>query len=369
MFTKLLSSMKICSYYSVLIAIFGLFSACDVDRTDEPGLDPEADVAKLAEFAARHAPPVEQFTLNAAMGGVLTTSRGTRLTFPANAIVTASGQPVSGQVEVRVQQVSAPSEMVLANRPTETAGGDLLISFGEFQVRLRQGANELRLAANQAVNVQAAAPRQGAPGAGGQREIPLWNGDTTIASVQQGLDWQAQPTTTTVAIRVARGVVWNAAPGGAVLNPATNQLVFGLTQPLQLNWVNCDRLYSDPRPKTTLLIYFAQNYAPGTGQSYMGWQPSGVFFKPRGLNSVIKLYNTILNPPAGREGFHSYQSTIPVGMDGTLLAYSVIDGKFYVESRSITIPSPTNGFVGLSFAPQEVSESTFLAAIQGLDAQ
>jgi hypothetical protein len=361
--------MKTLPKYPVLIAMTLSLAACDLDRTDDPGNNPEADVAKLAEFAFRHAPPIERFNLDVASGGVITTNRGTWLTFPANAIVTANGQPVSGNVEVSVQQVSSPSEMVLANRPTETSGGDLLISFGEFQVRLRQGGNELRLAANRVVDVQAIAPRN-APGAQGVREVPLWNGDTTIVTVQQGLDWQAQTTTVTVNQRVGRGVVWNSASGAAAVNPVNNQMVFGLTAPLQLNWVNCDRLYSDPRPKTTVLTYFGQNYASGTGQSYMGWQPSGLFFKPRGLNSVIKFYSTILNPPAGREGFYSYQNSIPIGIEGTFLAYSVIDGRFYVEVRSnVTVPSPVNGFVGLTFSPREVSESAFLAAIQSLDGQ
>ncbi|MCU0451306.1 MAG: hypothetical protein MUC97_15950 [Bernardetiaceae bacterium] len=361
--------MKSFAKYPFLATLAILFAACDADRTEEPSIDLEADVARLTAFAHRHAPAVERFNIDAATGGTFTSSRGVRLTFPAGAFVTASGQPVTGNVEVSVQNVATPSEMVLSNRPTETANGEILISFGEFQVRMRQGGNELRLAANRVVDVQAPAPRNaGAPQ--GFREVPLWNGDTTIQQTMQGLDWQAQQVSITQSIRTARGVTWNSAPGAAALNPNGQNLVFGLTQPLQLNWVNCDRLYSDPRPKTTVLTYFGQNFAPGTGQSYLGWQPSGLFFKPLGLNSVIKFYNQILTPPTGREGFYSYQNSIPIGMEGSFLAYSVIDGRFYVEVRhNVTIPSPVNGFVGLTFNPQPVSESAFLAAIQSLDAQ
>jgi hypothetical protein len=370
LFTNPFETMKPFAKYPVLASIALLFAACDVDRTQEPSIDLEADVARLAAFAYRHAPAVERFTIDAATGGTHTTPRGVRLTFPAGAIVTGNGQPVTGNVEVSVQHVTTPSEMVLSNRPTETAAGEILISFGELQVRMRQGGNELRLAANRVVDVQAPAPRNAGGAPQGFREVPLWNGDTTVQQTMQGLDWQAQQVSVTQSIRTARGVSWNNAPGMAMLNSGNQNLVFGLTQPLQLNWVNCDRLYSDPRPKTTVLTYFSQNFAPGTGQSYMGWQPSGLFFKPRGLNSVIKFYNQILTPPAGREGFYSYQNTIPIGIEGSFLAYSVINGRFYVEVRhNVTVPSPVNGFVGLTFSPQEVSESAFLAAIQSLDAQ
>lgn len=359
--------MKIIANFPIVLAIIALFFvSCAADRTDEPGPDTEADVAKLAEFSARHAPQIERFTLDATLGGQVTTTQGTRFTFPANAIVRANGQPVIGQVEVRVQEVRRPSEMVLSNRPTETASGDLLVSFGEFKVRLRQGNDELRLAPNRAIAVQAAAP---VGIAGRVIEMPLWAGDTTITRLIAGLDWQAQPTTIQVAISASRGVVWQNAPGSATIAP-NGLMSFGISENLQLNWVNCDFLLSDPRPKTTVLTYFGQNYAPATGQGSGSWQPSGLFFKPRGRNSVIKFHSTILNAPAGREGFHSVQNRMPVGMDGTFLAYSIINGKFYVEVRAnVTIPTPVNGFAGLTFSPQEVTESAFLAAIRSLDTQ
>ena len=115
--------------------------------------------------------------------------------------------------------------------------------------------------------------------------------------------------------------------GFGVASPATT--IFPLDALGQ--WRNCDALYNDPRPKTTVLGYFGDKFNTETGNNYTGSDPTMLFFKTKNTNTLIKLYNVIFTPAPGKEGLLSYQNSIPIGQEGTLLALSAKNGKFYAR--------------------------------------
>lgn len=118
-------------------------------------------------------------------------------------------------------------------------------------------------------------------------------------------------------------------------------------------------------PKITVLGYFNSHYNVQTSTDYMGDQPTMLYFKPLNQNTLIKFYDIILNATGAYRGFISYQASVPIGMQGTFLAMSTQNGKFYADMKDVTIPSPTatNNYSTLSFDPQEVSESVMLSMI------
>ncbi len=337
-----------------------LFGSCR--KKDDDPIDPSTgttlaqDQALIQSFFEDNQPAVENFTVDAAIGTVYMTSDGTIVTILPNAFVDASGNPITGNVEVSVKEYNEASEMILANKPTITATGGILESRGEFMVTAQVGSTPI-LADSGAINILV-------PDSSGQIVDMLgWIGDTTMYSTISGYNHLNTLITGTYPAYINPGIVWSMAP---IVN--TTSTGYQLAIDTLGQWVNIDVLYNDPNPKTTLLCYMDQ-YNDSTGFG-TGVQPSNLFFKPNNLNSVIKLSTPIFQPDPGFEGFLSYQNLIPIGMVGSFIAITSKDGKLYAELKTnTTVPAPATGnnYSTLNFTMTEVTESELLNLIQSIN--
>lgn len=343
--------------------------SCKKSNSNEPQHNPNdntADGQTMTTFMASNAPKFESFTIDASAGGSITSSKGTKYTIPAGVFQTAAGASVTGNVNVDIKEIGSPSEMVFGDKPTLTRDGRMLLSYGEFFVRAAQGNQQLQLKKDSAIKVQVRAKP-----AGNGQEIPMWDGDSTITQTLSGYDYLNVAATLSFQTRVHTGIQWDQLNASyAFFNSGNGTLDFRLDSLAQ--WRNCDAILNNGGgPKTTVLGYFTTHYNIQTSTDYSGEQPTMLFFKPKYQNTLIKLYNTILNAPTGFQGLLSYQASVPVGMEGTFLAMSTIDGKFYADMKDVTIAAPTglNNYVTLSFDPQEVSESTMVSLITQLNSK
>ncbi len=324
------------------------------------------DGKKITEFFEKHQRSYETFTVNAATGGVITTSKGSKLTIPAGAFKKLNGTVVnSGNVKVKVLDIFNPSDMLLSNKPTITTSGAMLESFGE--IRVDATINDTVLALNDKPLMVVMPVNNGA--AGQQREIPMWNGvepDQIQEYVMNGHNHVNQPTSVTHQIFMATTLQWEQIAGIGTATPTQSSFpIDALGQ-----WRNCDALYNDPRPKTTVLGYFGNGFNPESNEnvnSYM--KPSMLFFKTKTTNTLLRFTTGILNAAAGKDGFMSYQNSIPVGQEGTFLAITSMNDKFYAELKDVTIGAPASGttFFGVDFNMTEVTESGLLSLINQLD--
>lgn len=363
-------SLKTMTY---LAAATMIFSSCRKNDSHEVAPDKGLDGKMLAELFSKNAPKFEHFTVDGSMGGVITTNKGTKYNIPANAFMTANGGLVYGPVDISIKEMTNVSEMILADKPTITSNGQLLVSFGEFFVKAAQNNQDLFLKPKNdtgpGIRVQVKAnPRDNV--ANGVKQVPMWTGDTIVVSTQHGFNYINQPATATILQKVMPGVLWNQVQNSyAFFNGANGTMDFRLDS--LIRWVNCDGLASMPNPKTTVMAYFTNYFNPETSANYGGEQPSMLFFKPKNFNTLVKFYNVILNPPAGKEGFHSYQTSIPVGLEGTFLAISAVGGQFYAEQKSTTIGTPAAGdnYTTVSFNLQPVSATDLLTLITSMNAK
>ncbi len=317
----------------------------------------------MTSFKQSHGPQFENFTVDAGAGAVITSSKGIRYTIPAGAFVTSSGAAVTGSVTVSVKEINSASDMLLGDRPTLTRDGRMLQSYGEIFVNAAQNNQNLVLKRDSAVKVQIPAK----PVNGGQ-EVPLWAGDSSTSVSVSGYDYLNTAITIAVQQPVHRGIAWDQISAGyAFFNGSNGSLDFKLDS--LAHWVNCDQLLPVSGTKITLLGYFNSHYNAETSQDYSGDQPTMLFFKPHNQNTLIKLYDIILNATGSYQGFLSYQASMPVGLQGTFLAMSTQNGKFYADMKDVTIaaPSGSNNYTTLSFDPQEVSESAMVNLILQLN--
>jgi hypothetical protein len=365
-----MSTKSICAAGITLL----LLSACTKQQKNEIPLASNTNLAaaaaadpdgsRLHSFLLANGPAYESYTINIQDKATFTTKGGRRYTIPRNSLVRPDGSPATGTVTFTVKEITTAAGMIFSDRPTATASGAPLESYGEFFVAAKQGATPLKLRKDSAIVVQA-------PAKPNDQRIPMWNGDTSITVTTSGYDYINQLVTLTTTVSANKGVDWQ-----QVTNPASAYALFdGTTSTLNfrldslIKWTNCDRLMSLPSPKTTVLAYFNTNYNPATGSSFTGEEPTMLYFKPTGINSIIKFYNTIFTPPAGYEGFLSYQNAIPVGQSGTFLAISSIGGQFYAEQKTVTIasPAPGNNYTAITFNPTPVTPAALVALITSMN--
>jgi len=347
----------------LLLAVF--MNACKKDNTPIDTRNTyQMDVEKMIRFFKDHEPAVEKFTVDAAAGSTITLQNGSKITFGPDAFVKPGGSVVTGNVTISARVFFKASEMILGDKPTLTSDGNILETFGEAMVTAEQNGQQL------ALNPQQKPPAVVAPvgvanANGANREIPMWDGDTTVNIDYSGYNHENVFTTITQAYTIKKGMAWAQIPGSfGVASAATTYF------PLDAlgDWRNCDALYNIMTPKTTVLGYFGDKFNIKTGNNYSGQDPTQLFFKVAGVNTIVKLYNPIFNPITGKEGLLSYQNSIPVAANGTFLAMSTVNGKFYAELRDVTItPDAGKNFMGITFNLQEVSEAQLLQLIQQMN--
>ncbi|CAL1520465.1 hypothetical protein [Chitinophaga sp. MM2321] len=362
--------MKTLSLKSIacLLAAALAVSSCRRNNNEVPLPSPSEDGKMLSALLSSYAPKFESFTVDAAAGGVITTTNGTKYTIPPNVFTTKSGVPVTGAVAISIKEILNVSSMILSDKPTMTSDGRILVSYGEFFMKAEQNKQNLALQPNangRAIQVQVPAK----PG-DGVKEVPMWDGDTTVTLTQNGFNHINQPVTVSSEVTLNKGMMWTQIDNNyAIFNSANGTMDFRLDS--LIKWTNCDGLYYDPNPKTTVMAYFTNHFNAETGVGFGGEQPSMLFFKPRYSNTVVKFYNVILAAPTGKEGFHSYQSSIPVGMEGTFLAISAVNGQLYAEQKDVTIGTPATGndYTTVSFDLQAVDANSLIALINSMNSK
>ncbi|MBV8252343.1 MAG: hypothetical protein JO154_07020 [Chitinophaga sp.] len=359
-------------------AVLLLFGACtkqmkdDLSNTSKANLAtsaaapaaPDPDGLKLHTFLRANGPAFETYTVNLQENATFTTKSGRTYTISSNSLVLPDGTPATGPITVSVKEVYDAAGMIFADRQTATNTGAPLESYGEFFVSASQGTTPLQLQKDSAIKVQV-------PAKPVDQRIPMWNGDTSITVNTSGYNYINQLITLTTTISANKGIDWqqvtNPASAYALFDGTNGTLNFRLDS--LIKWVNCDRLMNLPNPKTTVLAYFNSNYNPATSTSYSGEEPTMLYFKPTGVNSIIKFYNTIFTPPPGYQGFLSYQNSIPIGQSGTFLAISSIGGQFYADQKTVTItaPAPGNNYTTVTFNPVPVSATALISLISGMN--
>lgn len=355
-------------FFAAALTLFIAAGMTSCKKGADAVLPKQKDGKKLTEFFEKYQRSAETFTIDAATGGLITTSKGSKLTIPAGAFKKPNGSVVtSGNVKVKVLDIFKPSDMLLNNKPTITNTGAMLESFGE--IRVDATINDTVLALNDKPLMVVMPVANGA--AGQQREIPMWNGiepPQVQNIVTNGHNHLNQPTSITQQVYVATTLQWQQIAGLGTATPTQS------TFPIDAlgQWRNCDALYNDPRPKTTVLAYFGSGFNPESNEninSYM--KPSMLFFKTKTTNTLIRFTVSILNAAPGKDGFLSYQNSIPVGQEGSFLAITSKDDKFYAELKDVTIGTPAAGttFFGVDFNMTEVSESGLLNLINQLNSK
>ncbi len=304
-----------------------IFVAC---KKQVEGIDPQ--FLKATDFWKDIGPNHQQFSVNAAAGGTIIGAKGTKLIIPSGAFVDANGTIVTEMISLSLVEIPAKKDIIFSGVLTE-ADGQLLVSGGEFQVEAKKQNGDL-LQLN---------PQMAAPGAQGIRmEVPAVQGADNDMKLfvrrerQPGGQSNDNPNT------------WTPAPY-APFGGGANSYVFNLPE---FNWVNIDKFYSDPRPKTTITAL--PDFKDNTNVSNL---EALLIFKD--VTTVCPIpYNS------GIQKFQSYLNAVPVGAEVIVVVIGEdSDGNIQFGSKEIIVTPDMHLDVEVGKTTKAMMDA-FLASIQ-----
>ncbi|SFC62364.1 hypothetical protein [Flavobacterium phragmitis] len=313
----------------LLILAMTTFASCNDTDGDDIKLSPPTAAAfkSINEKGVKR--NTQNFTMTAGNGVVtLTSAKGVKLYINGDCL-TKNGNPVTGQVDIEFIELFDKGNMLVTNKPTMGIMPDgkknLLISGGEFFIKATQGGVELQTSCSLSMIVPTALTN------GYDNLMTLWTG---VIDEDGELAWKD-----------ARG----ADGKGGVQGEGNNYYVtFG-----NFGWTNVDRFYSDPRPKTTILVDVPEGYDNTNSAVYLSYDGEGT-------NALAKLDTYTA------EGlFSEHYGQIPVGLACHIIFATEDNGNWRYAIKGVT--TTANAVYNFTLAETTVgTEAQLVAAINAI---
>lgn len=318
----------------VLFLLIITFVSCDNtdDSNDNLILPPTAAAFKsISEKGIKK--NAQNFTITAGTGIVtITSAKGVKLNINGDCL-TKNGVAVTGAVDIEYIELFDKGNMLITNKPTMGVMPDgnknLLISGGEFFIKASQGGVELKTSCSMNMIVPVALTD------GLDNAMTLWTGKID----ERGeLAWE-QPKPN------ADGTGGK----GGVQGEGNNYYVtFG-----NFGWTNVDRFYSDPRPKTTLLVGAPTGYDNTNSAVYLSYDGEGT-------NALAKLDTCTT---AGL--FSEHYGQIPIGLKCHVIFATESNGQWRYAIKAVTVAA--NDVYTFTLAETTVgTETQLIAAINAI---
>lgn len=280
-----------------------LFTSCTKNDDGDIIIRPTAeDFNELKEAALENL--TQTFQFDAADGNIsLTSDKGVEIYINTNCL-TLNGNAVTGTIDLEFVELFEKGNMLTTNKPTMgmLPNGDmaLLISGGEFFVEATQ--NGAALETNCGFQMQIPSNLTG----GTDAEMILWQG---IIDDNGDLAWEEDKRDG------ANG------QGGGVFGEGDQY--YGFFQ--SFGWSNVDKFYSDPRPKTTILVAVPEGYDNTNSSVYLSYDG-----EETGL-AKLDTYD------AGTGLFSEHYGQIPIGLECHIIFATEDGDNWKYAIKAVTI--------------------------------
>ncbi|TDG37639.1 hypothetical protein EZJ43_00655 [Pedobacter changchengzhani] len=276
---------------AVFIVLTALFTSC---RKDDKLID---NTNSFDALMAKYKIKGQVFTINGATGGTIIGTGGSKITFPANALVNGDGSPFSGDATITIKEALKKSDW-LTEGLSATTVNNILVSGGMLDIKVQRKDNGANLLP---------APIMREPN---QDPKAVIMGEVIKPRVKQQDLQLFLPDNTTSTPATDPPSAWTSASYYPFGN-GTNSYIFQIPQ---FRWVNCDGLYNQPGVKTTIKV------TPDLS-AFAGASNIQAILVYRDINTVITL-------PPSPGFFQSYSNSIAEGSIADVICIGkTADGK------------------------------------------
>lgn len=266
----------------------------------------------------------------------ITLSEGVKITIPEGAF-TKNGTPITGTFTVETYEMLKPSNMIFSGTNTNYHSGSYFESDGFIFIDVKQNGVS--------VDQQLSAPLT--------ISIPTTKDDGTFTQLWIGNEEAGED---------ENQFAWE--EGGEMdfwENGQEERGAFSKGQRFEflggkLGWINCDIFWGNTEMTTVTVKLYGQF---GKLASYQGYEgDTFVFFRAKNVLVLAQLYTPIDNNTV-----KSYDNSMPVGMTGKLIGFSVKDGKFSYDEKVITITKD----MSVDLTLKEITKDDLSRKIKALD--
>jgi hypothetical protein len=316
-----------------MLCASALFCACDNDDNDKIDKNYQAD-----DFIKENLAGAKQ-TFQCQVSDEpreLSLANGVKLTIPGGDVFTKNGTPITGNYTVEAHVMLKPSDAILSGTNTNLGQGSYLVSDGFFRLDVLQEGQSVDLLTTQFLTIS----------------IPTEKEDGSVTFLWEGVEADSVFTWKEVDLEIIGDDEREGVDKGGVISN-NNNFTFSFKK---LGWFNCD-IYWNAGTSTTVTV--ALSGKVGSLAGYQGYEgDTFVFFVAKGDNVIAQLYTEV-----DETTVKSYDNSMPVGAEGTLLAFSVKDGEYSYTASEVMITADLQ--VTLELLP--VSKEALLAALKALD--
>lgn len=301
------------------LALFTIsFVSCKKDDGSGSSSSSVENYSSVNDFLSKNQPKIQEYIINASLGGTFTSPQGTKVTIPANAFLTQLNTPVTGNVTIQFKDIYRKSDMLFADMPTMIEFTQPLKSGGEFFIKAISNNSGLLLANGKKIVVEQPAALTGGIDTANAM-LPFIQLDTMFMNIGWFPSIQDSVTST------------------------VNYYIYSLYQfstPADSGtWCNSDNsTFFSMYPQTDLTLI------PNDDINLYGTQ---VFLVFKDISSMIHVYQ---NYPL----YNFKYDYSPVGLECTVVTVGVKDGKLFSSFTPITISN--NQTLNFSLNPISVAE-------------
>ncbi|HNF49053.1 MAG TPA: hypothetical protein PLF48_06720, partial [Chitinophagales bacterium] len=233
-----------------------------------------------------------------------------RIYFPPYSF-TRNGVTVTGNVTLELIELQDAGNMAATKKTTMGLLPDgnkaVLVSGGEFNINVKQNGNPLDLVIPITVTTPANLTDSG------RANMDLFNG---VIDAKGDLTWE----------KVTDSTGHPLVQTIDAINPTNGQMELHYnTLVSHFGWTNIDRFYSDPRPKTTMLVSVPEGY---------NYDNCALYIKYVGLGSSLARLDTY---NSSTKLFSEHYGQIPIGTECHLIFCTEENGKWKYATKRITI--------------------------------
>jgi len=318
------------------IALISTVFSCKPDDSDFIQPNNIDGQALLNRFEDNRENAIQEFTIDASSGGIVTGSQGTEIVFQSNSFG-IGGVPVTGNVTVQLVEIYDKASMVLQDKSTLglKLNGDkeALKSAGEFFIDAQQGGNELELLEMATVN---------------SRPVDFSNIDPNMKVFRAGddlndnADWEEADEDNNGENDDAKIRDGQGADGEFI----TYQFDIG-----EFGWTNLDRWYSYAGAKTDIFINVPEGFDGDNCAVYLSYDG-----EPTAL-ARMDVWNTEL------EMFTEHYGLIPVGLEVHIIMVAEFDGQLQYAIQGTTV---VDGHIEVMPGFTPISQPALESLINGL---
>lgn len=277
--------------------------------------------SSIQDFFSKNGVPMQTYTINGTTGGSFTTPQGTVVTIPPNAFVTQASVPVTGDVTIEFKDIYKKSDMLLSNVTTDSYYGPLS-SCGEFYMKASFNNSAVLLASGKKI------------------EVTQPNNLTYIDTLGVMGPYIATPSDT---------MVWIPSNNDSVFYTPTAYIynLYQFNSPIESGgWFNGDSPYPFLSCSQTMLTLIpSNNLDPYHIQ---------VFLMFTNYSSATHLHYY------GSSFIYYYA---PIGLQCTMVAFGIKDGKLYSSFVPITIGTNQT----YNFTLSETTTAEFKTQLEALN--